>query len=465
MTAGGVPWDRVARFLLNMSAPQAIPRTALAQYAALSFPLSFVGLPLYILVPDLYATERGLSLSFIGFSLLALRIFDAVQDPFIGLLSDRYAKWLRATMLVGLGLLVVSLLAVFNPPLLYVKTWFVVTTLLAATAFSVISINFNALGGVWSRDVHERTRITAWREAVGFIGMLAAVTLPTLLQRHYGKSEAFVVYSLLAVAVLLVLGGVFVRWLNALPDTPERSVIAPSRASFYRQLRGNRRFFLIFMISAAAASTPAVLAVFFIRDRLEAGHLFALFLLLNFVVAALSMPLWTATGRRFGKVRMWKLSMLGVGLGYLATYFLGAGDIWLYAVICVVNGFLLGADACLAPSILADLIEGDTRSAAGNFAIFGFLTKCAFGLASGIALPLLALAGYVPGAADNSPESLHALGAAFALLPAALKLLAGFLLWRLLAGAQGIEVNTQSAVFCIDERSGKADRAASYTLP
>ena len=85
---------------------------------------------------------------------------------------------IEQVMLAGLGLLALSLLAVFNPPSSHAGAWFVATTLLAATAFSVLSINFNALGGVWSGRVHERTRITAWREAAGFIGMLAAVLLP-----------------------------------------------------------------------------------------------------------------------------------------------------------------------------------------------------------------------------------------------------------------------------------------------
>ena len=78
------------------------------------------------------------------------------------------------------------------------------------------------------------------------------------------------------------------------------------------------------------------------------------------------MPLWLASGCRLGKVRVWMLSMLLSALGFLATYRLGAGDVWPYAATCVANGFLLGADACLAPSILADLIEGDTRAAAGR---------------------------------------------------------------------------------------------------
>ena len=47
-------------------------------------------------------------------------------------------------------------------------------------------------------------------------------------------------------------------------------------------------------------------------------------------------------------------------------------------------------------------------------------------LAAGIALPLLAWLGYVPG----SNKGLPALSVAYALLPCALKLLAALLLWR-----------------------------------
>ena len=58
-----------------------------------SFPAiftSFAGIPLYVYAPEYYNANYGVSLSYLGLSLLALRAIDALQDPFIGMLSDKY---------------------------------------------------------------------------------------------------------------------------------------------------------------------------------------------------------------------------------------------------------------------------------------------------------------------------------------------------------------------------------------
>ncbi len=66
-----------------------ISKNDLWRYSILAIPIAFAGFPLYVLAPDYYATTHGLSLSLLGFLLLGLRLFDAIQDPVIGALSDR----------------------------------------------------------------------------------------------------------------------------------------------------------------------------------------------------------------------------------------------------------------------------------------------------------------------------------------------------------------------------------------
>ena len=53
-------------------------------YGALGLPLAFVALPLYVVLPNHYATEFGVPLATLGALLLGARLFDAVADPFIG---------------------------------------------------------------------------------------------------------------------------------------------------------------------------------------------------------------------------------------------------------------------------------------------------------------------------------------------------------------------------------------------
>jgi hypothetical protein len=50
-------------------------------YGALGLPLAFVALPLYVLLPNHYASEFGMPLAALGALLLGTRLLDAVADP------------------------------------------------------------------------------------------------------------------------------------------------------------------------------------------------------------------------------------------------------------------------------------------------------------------------------------------------------------------------------------------------
>ena len=61
-------------------------------YAVLAIPLAFVGLPIYINVTDFYIRQFDVNMAFLDFIILAVRLLDAIQEPFLGLLSDYLIK-------------------------------------------------------------------------------------------------------------------------------------------------------------------------------------------------------------------------------------------------------------------------------------------------------------------------------------------------------------------------------------
>jgi GPH family glycoside/pentoside/hexuronide:cation symporter len=96
----------------------------------------------------------------------------------------------------------------------------------------------------------------------------------------------------------------------------------------------------------------------------------------------------------------------------------------------VLSGAGLGADLALPGALLAGLIADAGHRGQGEGAYFGwwnFATKLNLALAAGLALPLLALAGYSPGARD--PAALRALVIGYCVLPCVLKLCAAATLY------------------------------------
>lgn len=421
----------------QVAPPRKHNRPDLFLYGALALPVAFAGLPVYLHAPDFYATTYGLSLAALGAVLLGLRVVDAVQDPLIGAFSDTFAHRRKPILLAGAFLLLAGFAGLFNPPVLSGTghlAWFAVNVFVCTTGFSIMSINYQALGALWPASSPDRTRITGTREALGLVGILAASVLPSVLRNRYDAAAAFQVVTLV-LAVLLVVGGLlFLRWYARHSGTAAKAPsLATAPGGFRDLLRDGwaRRFYGIYFISNFASAIPAVLVLFYIRDRLAAETWTGLFLLVYFLSGAVSMPVWQRVARRVGTARAWGTSMVVAVITFVWAFSLGAGDIVPFVIVCVLSGAALGADLSLPPALLADRIDhvGDQAIASRYFSGAAFFAKASFALATGLTLPMLDALGYVPGQPAVAEIGIY-LSGVYALVPCAIKITAAVWLFR-----------------------------------
>ncbi|MEM9632606.1 MAG: MFS transporter [Pseudomonadota bacterium] len=407
----------------NETTHRSISSSRLATYSAMAFPLAFAGLPIYLHAPDFYAVTQQVPLAVLGSVLLALRLIDAIQDPFIGSLSDRFHRYRSGIVIAGAILLGTGFWMLFHPVQQATVAWFAASVLICTTGFSVVSINFQTLGGLWLTSSAERTRITASREAVGLLGLLVAAITPPLLARAGGPADAFHWLTLGYLPLLGIACWLLLSWMRKTPmETP-----APTRQQGgWRSLLKDRwraLFFGTVFLNTFASSIPAVLVLFFVRDRLGAEAYTGLFLLAYFLSGTLSMPFWTRLARKTSKLRAWQISLAAAIATFFWAAFLGEGDLVAYALVCMLSGLALGADLALPPAILADHIEADDRQreASRLFSVMAFLSKSALAIATGLSLPLLGLFGYHPNVSMTA-ELDFALSFTYAGLPCLFKL-------------------------------------------
>jgi len=431
-----------------------IARSDLLTYGALAVPLAFAGLPLYIHAPDFYATEYGVSLTSLGTALLFLRLIDGVQDPVLGYLSDRFLAYRMRFMAVAAMVLVGGFVMLFHPLEAMPLLWFVLAMFLSTTAFSLLSINYNAIGAVWSDKAHEKSRITGTREGLGLVGLLIGVSLPSIAQQYTDTATSFTYASLGLVVLAIMSYGLFYRWQAHQP----RSVKKGETAIHWRQLlqmpRNIRRFFLIYGVSLLASAIPAILVLFFIRDRLQAEAYTGLFLVIYFLAGTAGIPLWLALSKRIGKARSWMIAMGLAVVSFIWAFFLGAGDLVAFGVICLASGMTLGSELALPSAMLADHLqeEGEREAANSYYALLALLLKSAMALGSAITLPMLDWVGFAPGK-ENSEQALLALSAAYALIPCLIKLASMVLLWRYLPSQTQGDSHDEPILHAFSDRS------------
>lgn len=427
-----------------------MPRPAnainLFQYAFLALPLSFAGLPLYIHMPDFYARDLGLHIGLMGVILLGIRLFDAVQDPVIGYVSDQYPQKRLNIVMLGLGILIFGLAGLFYGPQFSAPAalWFALFMILATTGFSLISINMNMIGGFWRETSGERARISSAREGFGLLGLLFAALLPTLLQRSFSPEISFIALFWIFACFGILAGFLFLRFMLGLANT-SKDVTPVNKFSFISILLGpDRFFFIICFLAQFAASIPAVLVMFFIRDYLGAGDYAGLFLIIYFLSGAALIGLWVKLSDYYGLYNSWLISMAVSIATFAWAYLLQPGDLIAYGIICALSGIALGADLALPPAILANRINAQKAEvkATQYYAVQSFLPKVSMAIAAGISLTLLGSFGFEAGG-ENSRQSLHGLIAIYALLPCFIKMLSGTCLFYLIKTEGDYNENTE----------------------
>lgn len=404
------------------------------RYGPLGFALAFVALPLYVILPNYYAKAFGVPLATLGLLLLGARLFDALIDPLLGRWSDRlFARSLQA-VLTWAALAAVAVCAgfalLFYPPQLSpgaLLVWAAVCLLLTYVSYSFLSITHQSWGAMLGGDESQRSRIVAWREGLGLLGVVLASIAPVV----WGMGATTALF-----AVSLAVG--WLAWRGA-PKPNAASEAATTHAegvSIWMPLSrpGFRALLAVFMVNGIASAVPATLILFFIQDRLQAPESAQpLFLGTYFVCAALAIPLWLQLVKHIGLAKTWGVGMVLSIVVFIFASLLGAGDIAAFTVVCALSGAALGTDLALPSALLAGTIaqSGDRGRAEGAyFGWWNFATKLNLALAAGVALPALGWLGYTPGAQDAS--ALRTLTWAYCLLPCGLKLVATGLLYTLI---------------------------------
>lgn len=404
-------------------------------YAVFAGLLAMAGLPIYIHAPKFYVDEYGVGLAALGSVLFVLRLIDFVQDPALGWLAEATRARRAAAVSMATGLMALAMLGLFAvaPPIAPVL-WFALTLTVLFSAFSFLTISFYAQGvqkaEAMAIAAHPdqsalrgatHVRLAAWRETGALIGVCLAAVAPTaLVVVTDAPFAAFAAgFAALALAAVLAMRG---EWQAApLP-----------RAAGFREVLADpltRRLLAIAFLNAMPVAVTSTLFLFFVESRLDAPGWEGPLLLLFFLAAAASAPIWGRLAQRHGARRMLLAGMSLAIASFLWAVFLGPGEILAFAVICVASGAALGADLTLLSAIFARRMARVAPGAGQGFGLWAFVTKATLAIAALAVLPALEAAGFRSGAgADNSAEALHALSLLYAALPCVLKLAAMALL-------------------------------------
>lgn len=435
--------------------PVSLSAWRLTLFALINVSLTGAVFPVTAYLPSYYADQGGLGLAVAGTVFTLSRIWNGLNDPLVGWWSDntrsrfgRRKPWIVA----GAPLYLLATYALFAPPVepgpWYLGVWLFVFYL----GWTMIAIPLAAWSGELADEYHERSRVQAYLQTSGAIGLLLVLLVPAAIDWLGVASPRIKLAAMGAFIALTLLPGLAALLLFR-EHAPVIAIVKKRRVSWYR---GALSLFGDPLVARVMASDFAVtfgqgvrsaLLIFFVSEWVGLPQWASTLWLLQFAIAIFAAPLWLRLSYRLGKHRTviaGELVQVAINLGLLAV---GQGELALLLALTVAQGLAQGSGNLMLRALVADVADaqrvqhGEERAGL-LFSIFSLTGSLGMAAAVALAFPLLAWFGFAPGQ-HNGTQALSALHWLFAAVPALAHAASAWLV----------------AGFPLDERSHRALRA------
>ena len=381
-----------------------------------------------------YTDVALLTPALVGSAIALGRVWDGVNDPITGWLSDRTrTRFGRRRPFLGAMIvpLVLCFAMLWRPPAgttSEVFAYLVGALFLLDVFFGFYATPYLALGAELSTDYAERARIVSVRAMFHNVGLLIGGGAFLGIAAALGGGHAGYATASLALAAVMLVGGV-----TAFLGTREPTVTHDDERATFRGLLADlkstlrlRSFRIIVAGSAIAicgSSINQAFALYVFRDAFGASSRAGLVIAVYLLAATVSFPFWAMAAARFGKNLAFAVclcwSVVGLSFSPMIDPSWPLGGVLAFIVVAGigVGGYVLPL-ATVADVFDEDELESGKRREGAFFGVWTLAMKLAgaAGIAiSGVLLPSL---GYVPGAAEQSADAIWLMKLAWGPLPA-----------------------------------------------
>jgi GPH family glycoside/pentoside/hexuronide:cation symporter len=386
-----------------------------------------------------------------GSALLIGKIWDAVNDPLFGWISDRTTSRFgkrRVYMIFGaLPLALTVMLLWFVPGGLtdtWVFVWIVGSFVIFDTLMTLTSVPYYALTAELTQDYDERASLTTFRMILGVPAYLVGAAITPVIVglfaiKRTGYGAVGILYGLIAAAVLWIAAA----GLKERRDMSESKSETPPLRAFLTTFR-NRPFVRLiaaYLIANVAFALIQTLLAFFLIYQLRMDQKTQVPIVMFLLLVSIGVFLfpWKMLSDRLNKGPAYALGLAIGGLAVAFTFLLPHEQTpWIY-LIAVVAGIGFSANWVFPWAMVPDVVEYDQLETGEHrggmyYGVWGFTSKLTAALGIGLSGWVLQLFGFAPNV-EQSAQTLLGIRLFFGPAPAiilaiALPLLIGYPITR-----------------------------------
>lgn len=390
----------------------------------------FFYIPMWSILPGMYAKYFGLNLTAIAAVVFSIRLFDGVVDTTIGYLSDwhRSRGGSRKTwVFAGCIATIIACYRLFIPPqhttTLYYLTWSIAFFM----AFTFAEIPHITWGSELTMEYQQRTLVFGVRNIMTRVGIVAFYALPLLPLYPSSEYTPEILRDAVYVGTFMTVVGLAFAIFAAPAGMPSKMARRDSLRLLIRSFTANKPLLLYFTSFACMGLAGGMwfgLVYFYLDGYLHLGGRIALMFLVGYAVGALFTPWCLKLIHRTSKSTAWAMG-IGLFLAQMAgmAFLTPQSPEWIpFLLIIIVNIYFCCNDTA-AMSIIADIVDyGKLKfkkdRGATYFAINILVFKFGLGIGGGLALAVVGWFGFSPAAAAQSEIAVMGLKLAFTVLPA-----------------------------------------------
>jgi len=378
-----------------------------------------------------------------GNALLIGKIWDAINDPLFGWITDRTKSRFgkrRVFMIFGAVPLAIAIALLWFVPTqdkVWTFIWIAATFVLFDTVWTLTNVPYYALTSELTDDYDERSSLTTYRMVMAVPAYLVGAALtPAIvglfaLQRT-GYAFIGIAYGILAGTVLLISAAGIRERAKATITKPEpspfKSLLVALKNKPFVWLCG-----IYFVVNISFAFIKILMA-YYVEYQLLMKAEISLVMGLMLICVTISLPFWQWVSRKMDKGPAYGLGMLVGGAAVALTFFLPHQSTPMIYVVSILAGFGFAAQWIFPWAMVADVADYD-RAETGQqrsgmyYGVWGLATKISEALALAAVGWILTGFGYVPNV-EQTPHALLGIRLFFGLIPAGFILISLPLLFK-----------------------------------
>ena len=402
---------------------------------------------MFLIITYFYTDIFGIKPKDVALMFLLVRLIDAISDPLMGIITDKYkfkSGRFRPYFLFLSVPFGISVFLTFTTPgfdyagkLIYAYVTYIFVTLM----FTSVTIPYISLIGVLTNDPKERLSASGYRLFFAKVAAFGVSILVPIMAKELGAGNMARGYQL-AMGIMALCGTLL--FLFCFFTTKERVEHVVEKTPLFEQLKylfKNSQWVLL-LGSCLSGTTGYVIrasvAIFYAKYYLGGDEVVqSTFMGTGVAAAILAMPASTLITKRFCKVKLFWMSQFGVGVLSILMFVLikpQPESMLLAYVMYFILSFVVDVHAPVFWTAIAEAVdhgqaETGVRVSGLAFGGISFAQKAGMGIAGAVVGLLLDAFGYLPDV-EQSKTALLGLALMLTLIPGIFHVVNGFLIYR-----------------------------------